>query len=157
MSKINVNVKGPWIQTVATILNANLTNPATEGSVLGNAADVCNNENIYNTIHYVGFSITCINALGMFMAGVRLNLPYMFQKPGQWKNVYKPLLIACLSVLVFQPLVMFCWTLCFRENLHERDQLAVILASALPTWTFSFHFVRWSGGHIEQAKRKQKK
>ena len=148
MSKVNVNLEGPWIQT-STVLNSNLSNSATDDSVQGDAGDVCNSDDIYNTIHYVGFAITCANAIGMFMAGVRLNLPYMFQKPGQWKNVYKPLLIACFSVLVFQPMIVFGWTLCFGENLHERDQLAVILASALPTWTFSFHFVRWSGGHIE--------
>ena len=76
----------------------------------------------------------------------------MFKKEGSWLNMYKPLLVAVLSVIVCQPLVMFLWTLCFGQGLHERDQLAVVLASALPPWTFSFHFVRWSGGHIGLAR-----
>lgn len=140
---VNINVKGPWVLTSAL----NVTNPATQESELGNALDICNEGDIYTAIHYVGFTITVINALGMFMAGTRLALPYMFRKP-LWPNVYKPLLVSILSIVVFQPLIMFLWTLCFGNSLHERDQLAVILASALPTWTFSFHFVRWRVGHI---------
>ena len=124
---VNINVDQPWIETTT---QPNITIVQTEASGLGDAYIICNSPNIYNAIHYVGFSITTVNGLGYFMGGFRLALPYMFKQP-LWPNVYKPLMVAVFSVVVCQPLIMFCWTLCFRENLHERDQLAVILASAL--------------------------
>ena len=66
---------------------------------------------------------------------------------------YKEIIVGLIAIIVFQPLINFLWTLAFTDSgLHERDQLAVIISNALPTWTFCFHFVRWTGGNIGLAR-----
>ena len=154
---LEIDIVGPWIQATTQLNNTVISNGTNNTNLpplkFDLTADICNRRNVYTEIHYVGFAITVVNGIGMFITGLRLPL-LLFTKSPKWNDKYKPLLVACLGIIVLQPLAMFIITSLFQagHDMPEQDQLTVILASSLPTWTFCFHFVRWSGGHIGLAR-----